>query len=740
MAISYDSLELNISANVSEATKGIRSLKSSLKALQDTVKGLDFETLTRVEKHLQNIAKIDFSNVSKGLQDVVSAFKQMNSLANGKVKMPVLDPKEQAKAINLMTNFGEGFKNEPELPKIKFEESSLPTLSNGFSNTFKDYKVSIEEVNNAMLTLNNSLKQAGLNGAQVEAVVRALEYESNEFDPAQLEIVEETLKKFGIDADKAKDAIKRLKKETKEGGKDAEKSAGKFQKIANAFKRILFYRMVRRAIQLVGQALKQGIENVALFDSEFNASMSELKSSLSYLKNAIGTTLAPLIEYLAPIATTLIDGLAEAFNGLSEAMSSFAGKDYFISAKKSVEDYADSIKKNKNISLGIDELNVVKQDDDQNLEKKAVQANNLNNSLKEFGANIKAILSEVAGFITTNINKVFGLVQKWIPKVLEWLNPILAKIGQIFDAIQPIVDMVFEIIDQLFNQTNDTVGESVGAFVDTIIDIVNLIAQIIKMLKPVFETINLISSLIVNVVNNGLTTLSHVINTIVKNISPILKILEPILDVIMMIVDVIVGVLGGAIEAIFGVINTLVEFIVAIFDTLVAVFQGDFNKIGDIWGKLGERMKNIWRSVGNFFIDVLNALIGAVEKFANFFVDIAGKVASWFGADTSNWGVHINKIEHFATGGFPSEDGFFYANHNELVGQFSNGRTAVANNEQITEGIYQAVLQAMNDSNRQSDSRDIVLQIDGREIGRASEKYQTQKGAPIFSGGYHYGY
>ena len=29
----------------------------------------------------------------------------------------------------------------------------------------------------------------------------------------------------------------------------------------------------------------------------------------------------------------------------------------------------------------------------------------------------------------------------------------------------------------------------------------------------------------------------------------------------------------------------------------------------------------------------------------------------------------------------------FYANHNELVGKFSNGRTAVANNEQITSGI-----------------------------------------------------
>lgn len=52
------------------------------------------------------------------------------------------------------------------------------------------------------------------------------------------------------------------------------------------------------------------------------------------------------------------------------------------------------------------------------------------------------------------------------------------------------------------------------------------------------------------------------------------------------------------------------------------------------------------------------------------------------------------KIRGFANGGFP-EDGLFFANHNELVGEFSNGKTAVANNEQITEGIKRAVMEGM---------------------------------------------
>lgn len=51
--------------------------------------------------------------------------------------------------------------------------------------------------------------------------------------------------------------------------------------------------------------------------------------------------------------------------------------------------------------------------------------------------------------------------------------------------------------------------------------------------------------------------------------------------------------------------------------------------------------------------------------------------------------INLGQLPTFATGGFP-EDGLFMANHGELVGQFSNGRTAVANNEQIIAGIEEA--------------------------------------------------
>lgn len=85
---------------------------------------------------------------------------------------------------------------------------------------------------------------------------------------------------------------------------------------------------------------------------------------------------------------------------------------------------------------------------------------------------------------------------------------------------------------------------------------------------------------------------------------------------------------------------------------------------------------------------------------------------------------HINLPKLYATGGFP-EDGLFMANHNELVGRFSNGRTAVANNEQITAGIAQAVYSAMMASNSGgSQYINNTIEVDGVAIARAVTKGQ----------------
>ena len=76
----------------------------------------------------------------------------------------------------------------------------------------------------------------------------------------------------------------------------------------------------------------------------------------------------------------------------------------------------------------------------------------------------------------------------------------------------------------------------------------------------------------------------------------------------------------------------------------------------------------------------------------------------------------------YATGGFP-EDGLFFANSGEMVGKFSNGKTAVANNDQIVAGISKGVYDAIVASGlTDRDSQGLVLRgdrIDDSALARA---------------------
>ena len=90
-------------------------------------------------------------------------------------------------------------------------------------------------------------------------------------------------------------------------------------------------------------------------------------------------------------------------------------------------------------------------------------------------------------------------------------------------------------------------------------------------------------------------------------------------------------------------------------------------------------------------------------------------------------------IPAYASGGIV-EDGMFYANSRELVGRFSNGKTAVANNEQITEGIrravYDAVVAATGRSGR-GGRIELILdkQVVGRAFGDAIDAEKRRSGA-----------
>lgn len=92
----------------------------------------------------------------------------------------------------------------------------------------------------------------------------------------------------------------------------------------------------------------------------------------------------------------------------------------------------------------------------------------------------------------------------------------------------------------------------------------------------------------------------------------------------------------------------------------------------------------------------------------------------------------------YATGGFP-EDGWFRANQGEIMGKFDNGKSVVANNEQITAGIASGVRQAVDDvlapylsqiarNTRETADKDTSINIDGRTLVSETDRRRSRNG------------
>lgn len=101
----------------------------------------------------------------------------------------------------------------------------------------------------------------------------------------------------------------------------------------------------------------------------------------------------------------------------------------------------------------------------------------------------------------------------------------------------------------------------------------------------------------------------------------------------------------------------------------------------------------------------------------------------------------IPNIPTFSVGGFP-EDGLFMANHGELVGKFTDGRTVVANNEQIVSGIKLGVKEAVSEvlepyladivqNTRETADKEFSTYIGDKEIARASERGKRAMGVQL---------
>ena len=149
-----------------------------------------------------------------------------------------------------------------------------------------------------------------------------------------------------------------------------------------------------------------------------------------------------------------------------------------------------------------------------------------------------------------------------------------------------------------------------------------------------------------------------------------------------------------------------------------------FGEVADAISKINTALSTSFSKMASSIADSMQRMYNSVSsnmtRIAKNVEDNARRIQNAFGSISGN----NLSIKGYATGGFP-EDGLFMANHGELVGGFANGKTAVANNAEITAGIEAAVYSAMTSALGNSNGGgDIVIRIDSEDIARASIKGQ----------------
>lgn len=203
--------------------------------------------------------------------------------------------------------------------------------------------------------------------------------------------------------------------------------------------------------------------------------------------------------------------------------------------------------------------------------------------------------------------------------------------------------------------------------------------------------------------------------------------------------------------------NVVPTFFSTLFTDAWTNIQNVFAEWGtffsDLWTTISTTFTNLGTSIGDAVGGAvksgINGILKWVENTVNSAIDMINS-AIQFVNDNLGWaGVKVDKISSveipmLATGGFVDEGQLFIAREAgaEMVGSMNN-RAAVANNDQIVEGIYQGVYSAVRAALSQTEggqSNNVNVYLDGKQITAAVEKRQRERGATIMTGGVTFGY
>lgn len=357
----------------------------------------------------------------------------------------------------------------------------------------------------------------------------------------------------------------------------------------------------------------------------------------------------------------------------------------------------------------------------------------INGVKKAFGLDNEGSISDsnsMIGIGAEIINGFFEGIDRAFSSVGTWLSehigqPFIRGVKKIFGIASPSKEMeeIGEYMDAgFFNGLTSGWGQITSFFSDKLTAIKDICMQTwAKLNEDSYSKFKLIQSTIntawLDIKSNTAIRWEEIKNTLTQNWTTI----------------------KGAAITIF---TELREGISDQFGALADFISEAVDIIRDLVTEMRSSVESSVTSAKDGLYSIVSAAEAALESVQSTLRAMTSAIADVASsANSALSGVAPVSPTGYATGGYPDSGELFLARENgipELVGAIGN-RTAVANNDQIIEGIREGVASAIAEAGTGSGTVEVNVYLDGKQITAAVEKRQKDRGASIYQGGVVYG-
>lgn len=275
--------------------------------------------------------------------------------------------------------------------------------------------------------------------------------------------------------------FKELKKRVRESLGFSEKQSGAFAKKLGSIIRLGTFMLLRSMFTHLFELVKTGFDNLVIYSkragTEFHKNVNLLYNDLRQLGASLTTAFEPILNVVTPILDYLIQKLIAATNALAQFFSALTGKKFYTKAIKQNKDYADSLdsaaKAAKNLTTGIDELNILSDDksgsgSNSGADGSGYETDEIADKYKNLAQMIKDAWDEADFY---DVGRMFGEKLKEALDNIPW-DGIKASLRKIAKCIATFLNGFLET-PGLFTSIGVTIAQAINSafeFVDSFVE------------------------------------------------------------------------------------------------------------------------------------------------------------------------------------------------------------------------------------------------------------------------------